>query len=103
MLTKPKTKIETCISEMLRLVVEFLPSKLSLSDVQLVASSLLAYAAFSRFDKLAKLRHCDVVFQQDSMCVPIASGKTDQYPMGDTVLVQNMYQLDHMPFGYDTM
>ena len=87
MLAKPQTKKEPVTSEMLRLLVESLPSKPSLTDVRLVASSLLAYAAFLRFDELAKLRCCDVVFRHDSMSIHIVSSKTDQYRKGDTVLV----------------
>ena len=72
---------------MLKRLVDTLPSKPSLTEVRLAASSLLAYAAFLRFDELAKLRCCDVLFEQDRMSIHITSRKTDQYWEGDTVLV----------------
>ncbi len=52
-----------------------------------MASSLLAYAAFLRYDELSKLRCCDVKFTADSMSIHITSSKTDQYREGDTILV----------------
>ena len=87
MLAKPTRKKEPITPDMLRLLVNSMPSKPSLMEVRLVASSLLAYAAFLRFDELAKICCCDVVFRQDSMSVRIQSSKTDQYRKGDTVLV----------------
>ena len=87
MLAKPKKKKEPITADMLRLLVDSMPSKPSLTEVRLVASSLLAYAAFLRFDELAKLRGCDVRFESDKMSVHIESSKTDQYRKGDTVLV----------------
>ena len=53
----------------------------------MVASLLLAYAAFLRFDEFAKLCCCDMEFERDSMSICIASSKTDQYQKGDKVLV----------------
>lgn len=59
----------------------------SLSDVRLVASSLLSFAVFLCYDERAKLQCCDITFSVDSMTVRIRSSKTDQYQQGDTVLV----------------
>ena len=86
-LAKPKTKKEPVTQEMLAKMVDSLAPDPSLSDVRLVASALLAFAAFLRYDELAKLRCCDVTIKKDSMEVHIVSSKTDQYPMGDKVLV----------------
>ena len=86
-LAKPKTKKEPVTKEMLARMVGSLSDDPSLSDVRLVASALLAFAAFLRYDELAKLRCCDVAIKKDSMEVHIASSKTDQYRMGDRVLI----------------
>ena len=59
----------------------------SLSDIHLVASSLLAYSAFLRYDDLSTLRCCDITFSSESMSAHITSSKTDQYRQGDSVLV----------------
>ena len=87
MLVKPKKKKQPITADMLRLLVDSMPSKPSLTEVHLVASSLLAYAAFLRFDELVKLRCCNVRFKSDKMSVHVESSKTDQYRKGDTVLV----------------
>ena len=87
MLAKPRKKKEPVTPHMLRLLVESLSGEPSLTEVQLAASSLLAFAAFLRFDELAKLRCCDVKFEGSAMSVHITASKTDQYRKGDTVLV----------------
>ena len=56
-------------------------------DVRMVFMCLLAFAAFLRFDELAKLRACDIVFEKDQMMVKITSRKTDQYRDGAAVPV----------------
>ena len=71
----------------LKKLAESLGSSPKLSDIRLAASALLAFAAFLRFDELAKLRCCDITFTESAMSVHIASSKTDQYRQGDTVLV----------------
>ena len=86
-LAKPRTRKEPVTSDMLRSLVDSLSHNPSLSDVRLVASAVLAYAAFLRFDELAKLRCRDVVIENDKMSIHIASSKTDQYRQGDTILV----------------
>ena len=58
-----------------------------LSDVRLVASSLLSFAAFLRYDEIAKFQCRDITFAVGSMSVDVRSSKTDQYRQGDTVLV----------------
>ena len=68
-------------------VKESLGSSPKLSDIRLAASALLAFAAFLRFDELAKLRCWDITFTESAMSVHIASSKTDQYRQGHTVLV----------------
>ena len=72
---------------MLTALVDSLGKNPSLSDVRLAASCLLAFTAFLRFDEMAKLRCCDLTFDEESMTVHIASNKTDQYRQGDSVLV----------------
>ena len=53
-LAKPKTKKEPMTQEMLARMVDSLSHDPSLSDISLVASALLAFAAFLRYDELAK-------------------------------------------------
>lgn len=86
-LAKPKAKKEPVTVDMLAALVDSLGESPSLSDVRLAAICLLAFAAFLRFDEIAKLRCCDVAFSDASMSVHIASSKTDQYRLGDSVLV----------------
>ena len=73
--------------EMLTALVQSLGVPPSLSELRLAASCLLAFAAFLRYDEMAKLRCCDIAFSEESMTVHILSSKTDQYRQGDTVLV----------------
>ena len=86
-LAKPKVKKEPVTLDMLSALVRRLTPTSSLADVRLAASSLLAYAAFLRYDELAKLRCCDISITAESMSVHITSSKTDQYRQGDSVLI----------------
>ena len=86
-LAKPKVKKEPVTVEMLRVLVDSLGQSPSLSDIRLVASALLSFAAFLRYDEVAKLRCCDIRFSGDSMAVHLQSSKTDQYRQGDKVIV----------------
>ena len=61
-LAKPKVKKEPVTVEMLRVLVDSLGQSPSLSDIRLVASALLSFAAFLRYDEVAKLRCCDIRF-----------------------------------------
>ena len=61
-LAKPKTRKEPVSSDMIAALVRSLGGSPTLSDVRLVAACLLAFAAFLRYDELAKLRCCDVTF-----------------------------------------
>ena len=72
---------------MLATLVESLAESPSLSDVRLAASCLLSFAAFLRFDELAKLRCCDVKIGEASMSVHVKSSKTDQYRQGESIIV----------------
>ncbi len=86
-LAKPKFKKEPVSREILAALVDSLTLVPSLGDVRMVASSLLAYAAFLRFDELAKLRRCDANFTAENMAICITSSKTNQLRQDDTVLV----------------
>lgn len=86
-LARPKVRKEPVTVEMLSSMVESLGPAPKLSDIRLVAGALLAFAAFLRFDELAKLRCCDITLTDSAMSVHITSSKTDQYRQGDTVLV----------------
>ena len=86
-LAKPKEKKEHVMPDLLNALVESLTPTPSLGDLCLVASSLLAFTAFLRYDELAKLCCCDLSFSATSMCIHIISSKMDQYCKGDSVLV----------------
>ena len=86
-LAKPKCRKEPITTEMLTRLVDDLGTAPSLADIRLVASSLLAFAAFLRYDDLARLRCCDIQFEETAISVHITSSKTDQYRQGDVVVV----------------
>lgn len=86
-LAKLKVRKEPVTADMLAALVRSMGVPPSLSELRLAASCLLAFAAFLRFDELAKLRCCDIHFSEASMSVRIVSSKTDQYRQGDSVLV----------------
>ena len=86
-LAKPKVKKQPVSAAMLAALAESLGDSPSLADIRLVASSLLSFAAFLRYDELAKLRCCDLQFTERCMTVRIVSSKTDQYHQGDSVVV----------------
>ena len=86
-LAKPKTRKEPVISGMLAALVDSLGRTPSLADLRLVASSLLAFSAFLRYNEISKLRCCDIKFSPYSMSIHITSSKTDQYWQGDSLLV----------------
>ena len=86
-LAKPKIKKEPVTTAMLVALVESLGQSPTLSDVRLAAAALLSFAAFLRYDEIAKLQCCDIAFADDSMTVHIRASKTDQYRQGDRVMV----------------
>ena len=86
-LAKPKVKKEPVTSDMLLAVVENLGQNPSLSEVRLATAMLLGYAAFLRYDEMAKLKCTDIAINAEGMTVCIRSSKTDQYRQGDTVLI----------------
>ena len=86
-LAKPKVPKEPITTDILVALVDSLGPTPTLADIRLAASCLLAFAAFLRYDELAKLRCCDVRFTAQSMSVHITSSKTDQYREGASVLV----------------
>ena len=86
-LARPKVKKEPVTVDMLAALVDSIGQSPSLSDVRLVATCLLAFAGFLRFDELARLRCCDIRFSGASMTVRIISSKTDQYRQGDSIVV----------------
>ena len=86
-LAKPRVRKEPVTVEMLSRIVGSLGTAPSLSDTRLAAACLLAFAAFLRYDDLARLRCCDIKLEVSYMTVHITSSKTDQYRQGDTVMV----------------
>lgn len=72
---------------MLSAVVKSLGQHPSLSEIRLATGMLLGYAAFLRYDEMAKLKCSDIAINAEGMTVCIRSSKTDQYRQGDTVLI----------------
>ena len=64
----------------------------SLSEMRLTSVAFVAYAAFLRYDKLAKLRCCDVKFLPDCMMLHITRSKIDQFCEGASVTVAHTGQ-----------
>ena len=86
-LANPKCKKEPVTPDMLRRMADDMGHPPTLTESRLMAMCCLAFAAFLRYDELAKLRCSDVQFHEDHMVVSIASSKTDQYRQGASVVV----------------
>ena len=86
-LANPKTKKEPVTLDMLRKMADDMGRPPTLTEIRLLAMCCLAFAAFLRYDELAKLRCCDIKFEEDHMVVSILSSKTDQYREGADVVV----------------
>ena len=97
--TKPRVKKEPITATMLTALVSSLGPVPSLGDVRLVAISLLAFAAFLRYDEISKLRCCDITFSGESMTISIRASKTDQYHQGDKVVVARTGSPSYLPSG----
>ena len=59
----------------------------SLYNIPSVVICSIAFAAFLRFDKLAKLVHSDVKIKSDMLKLFIESSKTDQHRDGAWVVI----------------
>ena len=67
------------VSQLEQLVACKADSMASLYNIRSVVICLLAFAAFLRFDELAKLVRSDVKIENDMLMLFIQSSKTDQY------------------------
>jgi integrase len=86
-LAKPTRKKEPITLDVLQQVVDSVGQTPTLSEIRLLTIMLLAFAAFLRFDEIAKLRCCDVQFHDAHMSIRIIASKTDQYREGNEVVV----------------
>ena len=75
------------VSQLEQLVASTADSMASLYDIRSVVICLLAFAAFLRFDELAKLVRSDVKIENDMLKLFIQSSKTDQYRDGAWIIV----------------
>ena len=82
-----ETKEGPVTVEMLIRMVDAATIPVTLSDSRIMAMSILAFSGFLRFDELAKLRCCDVMFHEDHLELRILSSKTDQYRDGASVVI----------------
>ena len=75
------------VSQLEQLVASKAHSVASLYNIRSVVICLLAFAAFLRFDELAKLVRSDVRIGDDMLKLFIQSSKTDQYRDGAWIVV----------------
>ena len=75
------------VSKLEQLVAYKADSMASLYNIRSVVICLLAFAAFLRFDELAKLVRSDVKIENDMLKSFIQSSKTDQYRDGACIVV----------------
>ena len=75
------------VSQLEQLVASKADSMASLYNIRSVVICLLAFAAFLRFDELAKLVRSDVKIENDMLKLFIQSSKTDQYRDGAWTVV----------------
>ena len=75
------------VSQLEQLVACKADSMASLYNIRSVIICLLAFAAFLRFDELAKLVRFDVKIENDMLKLFIQSSKTDQYRDGAWIVV----------------
>ena len=75
------------VSQLEQLVASKAHSMASLYNIRSVVICLLAFAAFLRFDELAKLVRSDVRIEDDMLKLFIQSSKTDQYRDGAWIVV----------------
>jgi len=83
---RPVIKKEPLTVEMLQIVVDDAERSGSLSDLRL-ATAILSFAAFLRFEELVELRLCDIIFAKEMITVKIRRSKGDQLRQGDEVLI----------------
>jgi integrase len=86
-LAKPTRKKEPITLDVLQQVVDSVGQTPTLSEIRLLTIMLLAFAAFLRFDEIAKLRCCDVQFHDAHMSIKIIASQADQYREGNEVVV----------------
>ena len=88
LLAHDTSKKEPIIVAQLEQLVNFKALKMaSLYDIRSVLICLLAFAAFLRFDELAKLVRSDVEIDSEKLQFFIESSKTDKYMAGAWVVV----------------
>ena len=75
------------VSQLEQLVASKAHSMASLYNIRSIVICLLAFAAFLRFDELAKLVRSDVRVEDDMFKLFIQSSKTDQYRGGAWIVV----------------
>ena len=86
-LAKPVVKKKPVSPSMLKSMAQSMGREPSLSEVRLLAIATLAFAGFLRYDELAKLRYCDIVFNEEHMTLQIQSSKTNQLRQGSQVVI----------------
>ena len=73
------------VSQLEQLVASKADSMASLYNIRLVVIYLLAFAAFFRFDELAKFVRCHVKIGDEMLKLFIQSSKTDRYRDGASI------------------
>ena len=75
---QPRRSLSRAVSQLEQLVASNTDSMASLYNISSVVICLLAFAAFLRFDELAKLVRSDVKIENEMLKLFIQSSKTDQ-------------------------
>ena len=88
LLAHKNTKKEPITPEHLLLLVQrFGPIEASLADLRALTICLLGFAAFVRYDKLFKLRLCDITIHGNQLWLFIKLSKMDQLRQGACVVI----------------
>ena len=86
-LAKSVVKKEPITEETLEAIVQDADGSGTLANLCLATACLLGFSRFLSFSKLINLRPCDVKIAQEIMMIKIQYSKTDQWRLGDEVLV----------------
>lgn len=84
---KPKMRKDCVSSDMVKELCELYKHSNDLLLVRDLAMIVIAFSGFLRFDELSSLRICDVSFHDSFLKLFIRKSKTDQYRMGNEVVI----------------
>ena len=86
-LSKPVCKKSPFTVEMLQAIVHDPKKADTLSSLHLAAVCLISFAGFLRFDEVANIRPCDLIFSEGHLTIQIPHSKMDQMRQGKEVII----------------